>query len=169
MNRTRQHSRVAVGAIAGGVLVGVVLYAAQPLFERYVAGVLVALSRLAGLGPQHPGAVLSFAVAFVVGLSMNFLPCNLPIVMSLLPATSGAESPGAFLRRTALYGLGALAVLGTLGFVLGAAGSTVKPLVVRYLAVGVYVAGGVIGTVGLLSVGSLLVVFVVLRAVTGVP
>lgn len=84
---------------------------------------------------------------------MNFLPCNIPIVMTLLPATSGAESRGAFFRRTALYGLGAVAVLGALGFFLGWAGATVKPVVLNYPVVGVYAAGIVIGGVGLVSIG----------------
>lgn len=35
---------------------------------------------------------------------MNFLPCNIPIVMTLVTAISGAESRGAFLK-VALHGM----------------------------------------------------------------
>lgn len=143
--------RLALGAAAAGAAAGVVAYLALPAFEVYVAGVMGGLGVVAPLGPAAPGLALSLAVAFLVGLSMNFLPCNLPIVMSLLPATSGAESRGAFLRRTALYGAGAVAVLGALGFVLGSLGAAARPFVLGYGDVGVYVAGTVIGGIGLLS------------------
>lgn len=152
MPRTITHDRLAVGAIAGGAVAGFALYLALPLFEGYVTGVAGLLSDLTVLGPRNPGLTLSLAVAFLIGLSMNFLPCNLPIVMSLLPATTGAESRGDFLRRTALYAVGALAVLVTLGAVLGATGDAVKPLVFDYAEVGIYVAGVLIGGVGLLSI-----------------
>lgn len=152
MNATVRHNRVAIGALIIGTVAGLVAFTSLPVFEEYVASVMGALSGVTPLEPRAPGLIVAMAVAFLVGLSMNFLPCNIPIVMTLLPATSGAESRGAFLRRTVLYGLGATAVLGSLGFALGLAGRTVKPLVLDFPQVGVYVSGAVIGGVGLLSV-----------------
>lgn len=143
--------RLALGSVAVGAATGVVAYLALPAFEGYVAGVMGGLGGVAPLEPAAPGLALSLSVAFLVGLSMNFLPCNVPIVMSLLPAASGAESRGAFLRRTALYGVGAVAVLGALGFVLGSLGAAARPYVLDYGAVGVYLAGVVIGGIGVLS------------------
>lgn len=151
MTATASGDRLALGALGAGALAGVASFAALPAFQGYVAAVMGSLSGVTSL-EASPGLALSLGVAFLVGLSMNFLPCNLPIVMSLLPATTGAESRWAFVRRTALYGLGALAVLGTLGAVLGAAGAAVRPLVLGFRTVGVYVAGAVVGGVGLLSV-----------------
>ncbi|MDY6819395.1 MAG: cytochrome c biogenesis protein CcdA [Halobacteriales archaeon] len=146
-------NRLASGAIAVGIVAGLITYASLPMFQRYVAGVMATLSGSIPLEPQAPGLVLSLAGAFLIGLSMNFLPCNIPIVMTLLPATSGAESRGAFLGRTGLYTLGAISVLGTAGFVLGWAGATLKPLVLSYPQIGVVVAGVVLGAVGLISIG----------------
>lgn len=152
MTATASPERLAVGALGAGGLAGLAAFVARPTFAGYATGVMGLLSSVAPLEAGVPGLVVALSVAFVVGLSMNFLPCNVPIVMSLLPATASAESRGAFARRTALYGGGAFAVLGTLGFALGAAGGAAKPLVMRYPTVGVYVAGAVIGGVGLLSV-----------------
>lgn len=153
MTTTAAGDRLAIGSVAVGAAAGLLAFLGLPAFKRYGAAVMGGLGGVTPVEPAAPGLALALAVAFAVGLSMNFLPCNLPIVMSLLPATTGAESRGAFLRRTALYGAGAIAVLGTLGFVLGALGDAVRPFVLDYPAVGVYVAGLVIGGVGLLSVG----------------
>lgn len=140
------------GAVTVGSLTGIVLFLALPFFQQYVNGVMELLGALRVIDQHAPGIVLAMGAAFLVGLSMNFLPCNLPIVMSLLPATTGADSRRAVLRRTGLYGLGAVGVLGTIGALLGALGATVKPMIVAYAGMGVYVAGSVIGFVGLLSV-----------------
>lgn len=144
--------RLAAGALGLGGLAGLGAFAFSPTFERYVAGVMGLISGVAPLDGPVPGLGLSVAVAFLVGLSMNFLPCNLPIVMSLLPATADATSRRSFANRTGLYGIGAVGVLAALGFVLGAAGGIVRPFVLGYPALGVYVAGVVIGVVGLLSI-----------------
>ena len=153
MTTNTSHKRTAVGAVLVGIAAGVVTFASIPLFQTHVATVMAALSASFPLGTQAPGLWLSLAVAFLIGLSMNFLPCNIPIVMSLLPASSGAESRGAFLRRTVLYASGAVIVLGALGFGLGWAGATVKPFVLDYPAIGVYVAGLLFGGIGVVSIG----------------
>ncbi len=123
-----------------------------PVFMAYVKGVLGIIGPTASLTPQHPGVLVSLGAAALIGLSMNFLPCNLPIVMSLLPATTQTDSRHGSLRRTSLYGLGAVMVLGTLGAILGLLGETLRPLLETYLAGGVYVAVAVIGGVGILSI-----------------
>lgn len=128
-------------------------FAAISLFQGHVGSVMATLSGAIPAEPPAPAFWFSVGIAFLIGLSMNFLPCNIPIVMSLLPASSGAESRGAFVRRTLLYSTGAVAVLGTLGLILGWAGATVKPIVVDYPTFGVYVAGGLLGGIGLVSVG----------------
>lgn len=153
MNTTVRPKGVAIGAVTLGAVAGLGAYAALPAFQTYVTGVMNVVSGVTPLESRAPGHLVAVAVAFLVGLSMNFLPCNVPIVMTLLPATSDTESRGAFLRRTVLYGIGAVAVLASLGFALGWAGAAVKPFVLEYQSVGVYVAGAVIGTIGLLSVG----------------
>ncbi len=153
MTATARNDRLAIGALVVGAVAGLIVFASVPAFKVYVAGVMGAVSNVTTVGSQAPGLVIGLAVAFLIGLSMNFLPCNLPIVMSLLPATSGAESRGAFLRRTTLYALGAMAVLGSLGYLLGWAGAKLKPLVFTYPSVGVYVAGTIIGTIGVVSIG----------------
>lgn len=145
--------RVAATAVTVGAVGGLVAYASLPAYRGYTAVVMAAVSGLTPLAPPAPGLLIALAVAFLIGVSMNFLPCNVPIVMTLLPATAGAESNTAFLRRTALYGLGAVAVLATIGFALGWAGAAVKPHVVAYPSVGVYVAGAVVGAVGWISIG----------------
>lgn len=141
---------LAAGAVGG--VVGLVTLALLPVFMRYVTGVLGIVGSTPGSPVSQPGLLLSLAAAALIGLSMNFLPCNLPIVMSLLPATTHAESRRTVLANTSLYGLGAVLVLGTLGVILGLLGDTLRPLVVAYSVNGVYVAGAVIGGVGLLSV-----------------
>lgn len=153
MNVHIHRNRLAVGAVSTGIVLGLLTYASLPIFQRYVAGVMAVLSGSIPLDPQAPGLIFSLAVAFLVGLSMNFLPCNIPIVMTLLPATTRAESSGAFLRRTGLYTVGAASVLGTLGFVLGSAGASLKPLVLSYPQIGVLVAGAVLGAIGVISIG----------------
>lgn len=153
MSLTSHRRQIAVGSILVGIAAGVLTFAAIPVFQRHVATVMAILSASVPLGPNAPGFWLSLAVAILVGVSMNFLPCNIPVVMSLLPASSGAESRGAFLRRTALYMSGAVIVLGALGFGLGWAGATVKPFVLDYPAVGVYVAGILFAGIGVVSVG----------------
>ncbi|MFB6132677.1 MAG: cytochrome c biogenesis CcdA family protein [Halanaeroarchaeum sp.] len=152
MNETIREHRLVVLAVLAGALAGIGTYGATPLFRGYVSGTMQVIGGLTPLDPYAPGLLLSVGIAFLVGLSMNFLPCNLPIVMSLLPATSDATSWGRFSLRTALYGLGAMTALGTLGFLLGAAGDAIRPLVRSYPAVGIYVAGAAIGLVGLLSI-----------------
>lgn len=153
MSPTTQRKRTAVGAVVLGVAGGLVVFASIPVFQLQVATVMAALSGTVPIQSQAPGFWLSLAVAFLVGLSMNFLPCNIPIVMSLLPASSGAKSRGGFIRRTGLYAAGAVVVLGALGFGLGWAGATVKPIVLAYPTFGVYVAGILLGGVGLVSIG----------------
>lgn len=153
MTATAAGDRLAIGSVAVGGAAGLLAFLGLPVFERYGAAVMWGIGGVAPVEPAAPGLALALAVAFLVGLSMNFLPCNLPIVMSLLPATIGTESSGTFLRRTVFYGGGAIAVLGTLGFVLGALGAAVRPFVLDSPAIGVHVAGLVIGGVGLLSVG----------------
>lgn len=143
--------RPPVAAVATGVVAGLLAVAALPLLRGYVGGVL-ALVGGGEVRPGNPGLLVSLGAAALVGLSMNFLPCNLPIVLSLLPATAAEESRGAFLSRTALYALGAVAVLGTVGALLGLLGDRVAPLVRSYPAAGPFVALAVGGGVGLLSV-----------------
>lgn len=152
MSPTPQRPRTAVTAVIAGVAGGLVIFASIPVFQRHVATVMAILSGAVPIQSQAPGLWLSLAVAFLIGLSMNFLPCNIPIVMSLLPASSGAESRGASVRRTVLYAAGAVIVLGALGFGLGWAGATVKPIVLEYPAFGVYVAGLLLGGIGLVSI-----------------
>lgn len=143
--------RVPLAAMAAGGVAGLLLYAMLPAFEGYVTWVVAVVDGLGALSPANPGLLVSLGVAALIGLSMNFLPCNLPVVMSLLPATSGEASRTAFVRKTGLYGLGAVLSLGTLGFVLGLLGESLVPLARAYPSVGPYVAGAVIGGVGLLS------------------
>lgn len=153
MSPITQRNRTAVTAVLAGVAGGLVIFASIPVFQRLVAGVMAALSGAIPLQAQAPGLWISLAVAFLIGLSMNFLPCNIPIVMSLLPATSGAESRSASIRRTVLYAAGAIVVLGALGFGLGWVGAAVKPIVLDYPTFGVYVAGVLLGGIGVISVG----------------
>lgn len=155
MNPTRsvdRHDGVAAGALTVGAAVGVMAYLARPMMQGYVESVSSLVSVVSPMGSVAPGLLLALGVAFLVGLSMNFLPCNVPIMMTLLPATSRAESRRGFVRRTVLYALGAIAVLAALGFVLGWAGSAVRPLVLGYPSIGIYVAGVVLGGIGLLSI-----------------
>lgn len=144
--------RIPITAGAVGSLTGLLVLSLLPVFMGYVRGVVGIVGPTSGFAPQHPGALLSLGVAALIGLSMNFLPCNLPIVMSLLPAATDPDSQYGFLEKTGLYGLGAVLVLGTLGFVLGLFGDTLRPLVVTYPASGVYVAAAIIGGVGLVSI-----------------
>lgn len=147
-----QHTRLAVGAVTAGIVGGLLTFALLPAFQQYVAGVMRILAGSIPLEPHDPGFLLSLVVAFFIGVSMNVLPCNIPIVMTLLPATSSADSRRASLRRTGLYALGAITVLGALGFGLGWAGAKIKPLVLNYPLFGVAIAGTILGTVGVLSI-----------------
>lgn len=149
--RFRRYRLPLTAGTAGG-LAGLLMLSLLPVFMGYVKGVIGIIGATPGLAPQHPGVLLSLGAAALIGLSMNFLPCNLPIVMSLLPATTRTDSRHGFLARTSLYGLGAVLVLGTLGVILGLLGDTLRPLVVAYPASGVYVAVTVIGGVGMLSI-----------------
>jgi cytochrome c-type biogenesis protein len=136
--------------MVAGTAVGLLAYASLPAFQGYVGGVGGLVESV--VAARGPGLAASLSVAFLVGASMNFLPCNLPIVMSLLPATTREETRSGFARKTALYGVGAVAVLAALGVVLGALGRSVRPLLVQYRAVGAVVAAVVVGGVGALSV-----------------
>jgi cytochrome c biogenesis protein CcdA len=147
-----RHYRLPIFAGTVGGLTGLLVLSLLPVFMGYVKGVLGIVGPTSGFAPQHPGVLLSLGAAALIGLSMNFLPCNLPIVMSLLPAATHTDSRYGFLQKTVLYGLGAVLVLGTLGFVLGLFGETLRPLIVAYPASGVYVAVAVIGGVGFFSI-----------------
>lgn len=153
MNSVIRHDRLALVALVGGALAGLGAYSSTPIFGAYVASVMSVIETAVPAVGGSPGLGLSLLIALLVGVSMNFLPCNVPIVMTLLPAASGARSRGRALQRTGLFAIGAVAVLGALGFVLGLAGSALEPLVMGYPTIGVNVAGAILGTIGLLSVG----------------
>ncbi|MFB6177571.1 MAG: cytochrome c biogenesis protein CcdA [Halobaculum sp.] len=144
--------RLPLTAGAVGAAAGLLAVSALPAFAGYVEHVLGVVGTAPGLDVRQPGVLFSLGAAALIGLSMNFLPCNLPIVMSLLPATTGADSRHGYLWRTTLYGVGAVLVLGTVGFALGALGGTLRPLVLAYPSAGAVLAVAVVGGVGALSV-----------------
>ncbi|MFB6193330.1 MAG: sulfite exporter TauE/SafE family protein [Candidatus Nanohaloarchaea archaeon] len=142
----------AAAAIVAGVTLGVALFLSIPSFAAFVQGVMAFLKGFATVQPQHPGFLLSLAAALLVGLSMNFLPCNLPIVMTLIPATAGGKNGGQILRINAAYAVGGVIVLATLGFLLGLFGSALKPFIQSYGSIGPFTAGIVLGGIGILTV-----------------
>lgn len=144
--------RWAAGSALAGIALGIGLFLSIPGFATLVQGVMSFLEGFATIQPQHPGFLLSLLAAFLVGLSMNLLPCNLPIVMTLIPATAGGQDRGQILRINAAYALGGVLVLAALGFVLGLFGSALKPFVRSYGTTGPVTAGIILGGIGVLTV-----------------
>ncbi len=151
---TSHDNSVKVAAVSAvtGIAVGLIAFLNGASFASFVQLVVSFLETFATVGPQHPGFLVSLLAAFIVGLSMNVLPCNMPIVMTLIPATAGKPDRGAVLKTTGAYMVGGIAVLGLLGFVLGLFGSTLTPYVRAYGGFGLFTAGIVLGGIGVFSI-----------------
>jgi cytochrome c-type biogenesis protein len=99
----------------------------------------------------NPATAIALIAAFAVGLSMNFMPCNAPVVLTLLPSAHGAKSFSKWLEKVGLYMLGGIVVLGVLGFILGYAGESTLSLIYAYKSQGVVIASTIFISLGVIT------------------